>query len=72
MLSKMKKLTKGSLLLNAYKVLNYAFNGLKILVFEEHNSRIHFTVSIIVILSAMIVKLTLIEWIIVIFQLHWL
>lgn len=46
----------------------YAFSGLKIMVREEHNSRIHIAASIIVILFSIIFNLSLIEWIIIIFS----
>lgn len=49
------------------KSFNYAFNGLKILIQEEHNARIHFFVALIVIIGGFIYSISSMEWIIVIF-----
>jgi diacylglycerol kinase len=49
------------------KSFNYAFNGLKILIQEEHNARIHFFVAFIVIIGGFIYSISSMEWIIVIF-----
>ena len=45
----------------------YAFNGLKILIKEEHNSRIHFLATIIVLITSIILKISVFEWIAIIF-----
>lgn len=45
------------------KSFGYAFNGLKILFKEEFNARIHFIISILVIILGFILKLELHEWI---------
>jgi diacylglycerol kinase (ATP) len=49
------------------KSFKYAFNGLKILIREEHNSWIHIFVAICVLLSGFLLKITTSEWIAVIF-----
>lgn len=41
----------------------YAFNGLFILLKEEHNSRIHFVAMIVVIILGFLLKIERIEWI---------
>ena len=43
----------------------YAFNGLKILIINEHNARIHMAVAIIVIITGILLKLSATEWIII-------
>ena len=45
----------------------YAFNGLKILIKEEHNARIHIVATVLVIISGLIFKISHLEWIAVIF-----
>ncbi|MDR1706446.1 diacylglycerol kinase family protein [Dysgonomonas sp.] len=42
----------------------YALNGLKILLKEEHNSRIHTVITIIVITAGFLLKISNIEWLI--------
>ena len=49
------------------KSFRYAFQGLKALLIEEHNARIHFVVAIIVVASGVVFKLRPYEWIAVIF-----
>ncbi len=46
----------------------FAFNGLRILVKEEHNSRIHLIVTAIVIIAAILFQLNTFEWIAIIFS----
>ena len=43
----------------------YAFNGLKILLREEHNARIHLMIAIGVIIAGIFFRLSIIEWIVV-------
>jgi len=45
----------------------FAFNGIRILLKEEHNSRIHFLAAFCVIALAYIFKISSIEWIALIF-----
>ena len=44
------------------KSFKYAFQGLKILLLEEHNSRIHLSVAILVIIAGFLLKISLMEW----------
>jgi diacylglycerol kinase len=50
------------------KSFNFAFNGLKILIQEEHNARIHFFIALIVVILGFIYSISSTEWIIVIFS----
>jgi diacylglycerol kinase len=50
------------------KSFGFAFNGLRILFHEEHNSRIHFFASVLVIIAALLFKLNTYEWIAIIFS----
>jgi len=45
----------------------YAFNGLKILIIEEHNSRIHIFASLCVLIAGFLFRISISEWIAVIF-----
>lgn len=49
------------------KSFKYAFSGLKTLVTEEHNSRIHILAAIIAITAGFLLKINLYEWIAVVF-----
>lgn len=55
-------------LLDRLKSFKFAFNGLRILIKEEHNARIHFIVAVCVIAVGFFLKLTTIEWISVLFS----
>ena len=55
-------------LIKRLKSFSHAFNGLKILFKEEHNSRIHFIATLVVILFAIICDLNAYEWIAIIFS----
>lgn len=44
------------------KSFGYAFNGLKIMFMEEHNSRIHLVAAIIVTIIGFLLKISLTEW----------
>jgi undecaprenol kinase/diacylglycerol kinase (ATP) len=48
------------------KSFGYAFNGLKVLVIEEHNSRVHISASILVIILGVYFKINLIEWLFIV------
>ena len=48
----------------------YAFNGLKILLKEEHNSRIHFIASICAITASIILQINIYEWVAIIFAIE--
>jgi diacylglycerol kinase len=49
------------------KSFKYAFNGLKLLFQEEHNSRIHLAAALLVIIAGFYFNITLNEWLILIF-----
>ena len=49
------------------KSFQYAFNGLKILIIEEHNARIHLFAAICVLIAGTILKLSSAEWITITF-----
>jgi diacylglycerol kinase len=48
------------------KSFNHAFNGLRILVKEEHNARIHMFVAVVVILVSFLLSVSQTEWLFVI------
>lgn len=50
-----------------FKSFSYAFNGLRILLSEEHNSRIHLVASVIAVLAGLLLHISLYEWIAVCF-----
>jgi len=49
----------------------YAFNGLKILIKEEHNARIHLFIAFCVLIAGVVFQISTIEWIAVIFCIGW-
>lgn len=49
--------------LKRLKSFQYAFNGIKILLKEEHNARLHFFALILVVMAGVIFKISLTEWI---------
>ena len=49
------------------KSFTYAFNGLRILLREEHNSRIHLFATVCVIVAGVLLKISLLEWVAVAF-----
>jgi diacylglycerol kinase len=49
------------------KSFGFAFNGLKILIKEEHNSRIHIFATFCVLIAGFFLKLSATEWIAVAF-----
>jgi diacylglycerol kinase (ATP) len=52
---------------NRIRSLKYAFNGLSILIKEEHNARIHLVVTICVLIAGFVLKISVNEWIAIIF-----
>ena len=48
------------------KSFSYAFNGMKILIKEEHNARIHLFATIIVLLAGFVFRISTNEWIAII------
>ena len=49
------------------KSFTYAFNGLRILFREEHNSRIHLFATVCVIVAGVLLKLSILEWVAIAF-----
>ena len=45
------------------KSFKYAANGLRILVIQEHNARIHVSVAIVAVTLGLVLKLSYLEWI---------
>ncbi len=45
----------------------YAFNGLKLLLKQEHNARIHLFAAVCVIVTGIVFQISLLEWIAVVF-----
>lgn len=52
---------------NRLKSFSYAFNGLKILIKEEHNARIHMFATIVVVMAGFVFKISVNEWFAVLF-----
>ena len=48
---------------NRAKSFKYAFNGIRLLFLEEHNSRIHAVAAICAIIAGIILKILIFEWI---------
>ena len=44
----------------------HAFNGLRIMIREEHNSRIHILATLVVVIAGFALKITPFEWLVVI------
>jgi len=53
------------------KSFKYAFEGLKTAVKREPNFRIHIAIAVIVLITAFILKLTLLEWILLAFTIFY-
>jgi diacylglycerol kinase len=51
---------------NRIKSFDFAFNGLKILLREEHNARIHVVGLLCALLAGLIFKIALLEWLAII------
>lgn len=49
------------------KSFTYAFNGLRILLREEHNSRIHLFATVCVVVAGLVFQISLLEWVAVVF-----
>ena len=48
---------------NQIRSFKFAFNGLKILLAEEHNSRIHFLIAACVVVAGIAFKISIYDWI---------
>ena len=58
---------KGFSISKRFKSFEYAFNGLKILIREEHNSRIHILGAMVVLIAGYFYQLSAFEWIAIVF-----
>lgn len=54
-------------LIKRFKSFGYAFNGLKTLIAEEHNARIHLFAAVCTVIAGFVFKISVTEWIAVIF-----
>ncbi len=52
---------------NRIRSFSYAFNGLKILLKEEHNARIHLIIAVLAIFMGFFFHISRMEWIAIIF-----
>ncbi len=50
-----------------FKSFTYAFNGLRVLFREEHNSRIHLTAMVCVVAAGFLFSISPLEWVAVVF-----
>ena len=50
------------------KSFTFALNGLKILILEEHNARIHLVAAILVVIAGILLKISNAEWVAVTFS----
>ena len=50
------------------KSFAFALNGLKILILEEHNARIHLVAAILVVIAGILLKISNAEWVAVTFS----
>ena len=57
---------KPFLIKDRLKSFSYAFQGFKVLIGNEHNARIHIFAAIIAIIAGIALKISSLEWIIVI------
>lgn len=62
-----KSLPKKFSLIRQLAGFRYAFNGLKILIKEEHNARIHIFAACFVLIAGLILKISRAEWMAIIF-----
>lgn len=49
------------------KSFTYAFNGLRILLREEHNSRIHLFATVCVVVAGIVFRISSLKWVAVVF-----
>lgn len=63
----MKKSKKKFNILDRIKSFTHAFNGLKILIAEEHNASIHCFAAICVVVLGIVFNISIYEWIAVLF-----
>ena len=68
MSEEMNKQKQKFSILKRIESFGFAFNGLKILIKEEHNSRIHLFVAIVVVIVSFIFQISSSEWILILFS----
>lgn len=61
----MNKHNKSFSIIERIKSFGYALNGLRLLITEEHNARIHFIASVTVIILSFYLNISTIEWLFV-------
>ena len=62
---------KGFSISKRFKSFGYAFNGLKILIREEHNSRIHILAAMVAVIAGLFFQLSAIEWVAIVLAIGW-
>lgn len=62
---------KGFSISKRFKSFEYAFNGLKILIREEHNSRIHILAAMAAVIAGLFFQLSAIEWVAIVLAIGW-
>ena len=62
---------KGFSISKRFKSFGYAFNGLKILIREEHNSRIHILAAMAAVIAGLFFQLSAIEWVAIVLAIGW-
>ena len=62
---------KGFSISKRFKSFEYAFNGLKILIREEHNSRIHILAAMVAVIAGLFFQLSAIEWVAIVLAIGW-
>jgi len=67
MSEEMNKQKQKFSILKRIESFGFAFNGLKILIKEEHNSRIHLFVAIVIVIVSFIFQISSSEWILILF-----
>jgi len=68
MSEEMNKQKQKFSILKRIESFGFAFNGLKILIKEEHNSRIHLFVAIVIVIVSFIFQISSSEWILILFS----
>ena len=62
---------RGFSISKRFKSFGYAFNGLKILIREEHNSRIHILAAMAAVIAGLFFQLSAIEWVAIVLAIGW-
>jgi diacylglycerol kinase len=64
----MGKQNQSFSIIERFRSFRHALNGIKILITEEHNARIHLVVALVVVLLSFYFKISAIEWLFVLFS----